>query len=250
MRKTDYIYIYDDSFISLLCLIKRLFLHNEIPSNIKTNDYYGNLFDKVIKLDIEEDENIIKNMNKNMGPKIFNTLYYVYLSANENKEMLIYYFLYYSLKYKDKIFYMHKISYIDEALKVSKYVSRENHKFKGFLRFKELNTGVLYGEIAPTNNILPILVRHFTTRLKNEFWVIKDTKRDILAIYDKKEVYLLDGRDTNLTIENYSKDEESIQDMWKSFYKTIGIENRRNERCRRNFMPKKYWKYIIEVNEE
>ncbi len=250
MRKTDYIYIYDGSFISLLCLIKKLFLQNEIPANIKPDDYCGNLFDKTITLDIKEDENVIKNINQNMGSRIFNTLYYLYLSANENKEMLIYYFLYYSLKYEDKIFDMYKIPYIAEALKTSKYVSRENHKLKGFLRFKELSTGALYAEFAPTNNVLLILVKHFAVRLKNEFWVIKDTGRDILAIYDKKEVYLVDGRDIKLTIGDYSEDEEKIQDMWKSFYKTIGIENRKNERCRCNFMPKKYWKYIIEVDEK
>ncbi|MDE5539720.1 MAG: TIGR03915 family putative DNA repair protein, partial [Bacilli bacterium] len=155
-----------------------------------------------------------------------------------------------SLIYKNKIFYMHKISWVNNALKISKYVSRENHKLKGFLRFKELKSGALYAEISPTNNILPILVKHFRARLKNEYWLIKDTKRNILAIYDKKEVYLVDGEYFNFIIDDYSEYEENIQDMWKSFYKTIGIESRKNDRCRRNFMPKKYWKYIIEMSEE
>lgn len=247
MKKTNNIYIYNDSFISLLCLIKNLFLNNEIPFNIRPSDYQGNLFDEVIRLEINDDENIINNITKNMGLRIFNTLYYLYLSDNKDKEIIIYYFLYYSIIYKNKIFDMHKISYINNALKISKYVSRENHKIKGFLRFKELNSGALYAEISPTNNILPILVKHFITRLKNEDWLIKDTKRNILAIYDKKDVYLVEAKDINLSLNDYSSDEEKIQDMWKSFYKTIGIEHRKSDRCRRNFMPKKYWKYIIEV---
>ena len=37
--------------------------------------------------------------------------------------------------------------------------------------------------------------------------------------------------------------------MWKTFYNTIGIEERKNNRCRMNFMPKKYWKYILEVGD-
>lgn len=250
MKKTNNIYIYNDSFISLLCLIKELFLNNEIPHNIKSSNYQGSLFNQIIKLDIKEDENIIYNISKNMGLKIFTILYYLYLSENEKKEMLIYYFLYYSIIYKNKIFYMRKISWINESLKIAKYVSKENHRIKGFLRFKELNSGALYAEIAPTNNILPILVKHFASRLKNEYWLIKDTKRDILAIYDKKEVYLTDAKDINIIFNEYSKEEDKIQDMWKSFYKTIGIEARKNEQCRRNFMPKKYWKYIIEVSEE
>ena len=38
--------------------------------------------------------------------------------------------------------------------------------------------------------------------------------------------------------------------MWKSFYDTIGIKERNNERCRMNFMPKKYWKYIVEMSDK
>ena len=37
---------------------------------------------------------------------------------------------------------------------------------------------------------------------------------------------------------------------WKDFYKTIGIKERKNDRCRMNFMPKKYWKYILEMSDE
>ncbi len=250
MKKTNNIYIYNDSFISLLCLIKKLFLIKEIPYDIKSTNYQRNLFDEIITLNINEDEDVINSINKNMGLKILNILYYIYLSENKNKELIIYYFIYYSLIYKNKIFYMHKISWINDALNIAKYVSRENHKIKGFLRFKELKSKALYAEISPTNNVLPILVKHFATRLKNEYWLIKDTKRNILAIYDKKEIYLVDAKDINLTLSDYSKNEKKTQDMWKSFYKTIGIESRKNERCRRNFMPKKYWKYIIEVSEE
>ena len=47
-----------------------------------------------------------------------------------------------------------------------------------------------------------------------------------------------------------SNDELDIQNLWKEFYKTIGIAKRKNDRCRMNFMPKKYWKYIIEVSDE
>ena len=43
--------------------------------------------------------------------------------------------------------------------------------------------------------------------------------------------------------------EKEIQELWKTFYKTVAIKERKNERCRMNFMPKKYWKYIIELED-
>ena len=53
-----------------------------------------------------------------------------------------------------------------------------------------------------------------------------------------------------MTIDKESSNEKEIEKLWKIFYKTIGIKERKNDRCRQNFMPKKYWKYITEVREE
>ena len=43
-----------------------------------------------------------------------------------------------------------------------------------------------------------------------------------------------------------SKDEK----LWKEFFNTIGIKERKNLKCQKNFMPKKYWKNIIEMEKE
>ena len=76
-------------------------------------------------------------------------------------------------------------------------------------------------------------------------WIIKDVNRKILSVYDKNEFYIVDESEFKLLNFTLSDNEESIQNMWKSFYNTIGIKERKNDRCRMNFMPKKYWKYIL-----
>ena len=104
----------------------------------------------------------------------------------------------------------------------------------------------MYAQINPTNNIIYILCNHFKKRLKDEYFIIKDVNRDLYAFYNKKNIYILDGINTkDLDIKSYE-----IEDLWKSFYNTIGIKERKNDRCRMNFMPKKYWKYILEVENE
>ena len=35
-------------------------------------------------------------------------------------------------------------------------------------------------------------------------------------------------------------------DMWKTFFETISIEERRNPRCQRNMLPLRYRKYMTE----
>ena len=61
-----------------------------------------------------------------------------------------------------------------------------------------------------------------------------------------KNIYILGG----INIKDLDIKTDEIEDLWKSFYNTIGIKERKNDRCRMNFMPKKYWKYILEVENE
>lgn len=243
------IYIYDGDFNSLICLINELLKNNIKPFNIKDKDYNAKLLDNLIYLKLEE-INIIDKYLKYLGESIFKTIYYVYLSNAENKELIIYYFLLNYLKYKEKIIYMRNLKCVSEALRISKYVSRENHRFKGFVRFKELKNKVLYAEIEPENNILVILSKHFKYRLKNEYWIIKDVKRKIISLYDKNNYYVVSENELKLLDIKYSDKEKSIEELWKTFYKTIGIKERKNEKCRMNFMPKKYWKNLIEMSDE
>lgn len=244
------IYIYNDSFVSLLNLISMLIENKIKPYNIKNTLYNPTLFDNVIKLEINEDNKIIDIIIKNTSLNIFNIIYKVFLSDNINKEVIIYYFYLNSLKYKDKIMYNYNLKCVVEAMRINKYVGRENHKFKGFTRFKELENNILYAEINPTNNILFLLSKHFKNRLRQEYWIIKDVNRNLYSIYNKKDFIIVSDKEFCMNNLNNSENELMFKELWISFYNTIGIESRKNDRCRMNFMPKKYWKYILEMSDE
>lgn len=246
----DQIYIYKNTFQNLLNLIDTLIEMDIRPFNIKNTLYAPTLLEQPIYLANKEKQNITKKYQKLVGNTILKISYYVFLSTEENKELIIYYFLLNSLKYKEKTIYRRNLKCVEKALKISRYVSKEAHRFKGFTRFTELKSHVLYATIHPENDILELLSNHFKERLKNQYWIIKDMNRDKLSIYDKNHFYIVNQSDFNLLDLSISENEEKIEKMWKSFYKTIGIKERQNERCRRNFMPKKFWKYMLEVRDE
>lgn len=246
--KENQVYLYDGTFIGLLNLINKLFEVNQKPLNIyKEEDYQPSLLEEAIKLELNDDFDQTKIKLSN---NILKTIYYVYLSNESNKELIIYYFLLNAQKYQKKIFTMRNLKCVTSTLKIAKHVSNELHKLKGFLRFKETKNHILYGEISPTNNILELLSKHFASRLKNEYWIIKDVERNLYSIYDKKKYYIVTGENLDIKEINMSTEEKEIENLWLSFFKTIGIEARRNKRCQMNFMPKKYWKYIIEMRDE
>lgn len=243
------IYIYNSNFINLLTLIMNLIKKEVKPNNIKDNTYEPNLLEERVILNLENNENILNYFQTKWGNYFLKTIYYVYLSNNENKELIIYYVCLNALKYNKKVLNMRNLKCVSEALRISKYVGNEAHKLKGFLRFKELKNNILYGEIEPTNNVIEILSMHFKRRLANENWIIHDKKRYIAMIYDKKDILLIDTKKIDI-FPKLSIEEEDYEDLWCTFYETIGIKERTNLKCRLNFMPKKYWKNIIEMREE
>jgi len=246
----DNIYIYEGDFISLLNVINYLLKNQIKPNNIKDMSYNATLFENNIYLSLESDDKFIESVINDLGLITLQIMYNVFLSIEENKELIIYYFFRNALKYKDNIIYHRNLKCVSESLRINNYVRHEAHKMKGFLRFKEYENNILYAEMEPTNDIILFLSCHFAKRLKNEYWIIKDKKRKIISMYDKKKFAILKEEDVKLSINNKSEEEENYEELWKTFYKTIGIKDRKNDRCRRNFMPKKYWKYLIEVEDE
>ncbi|CDF12045.1 putative uncharacterized protein [Mycoplasma sp. CAG:776] len=242
--KDNLIYLYDGTFLNLISLINHLLKFKIKPLNIcDENKYISSLLEEPVRLELEQ----VKISNMKISSNILKTIYYVFLSEEENKELIIYYFWLNSLKYQNKIFYMRNLKCVSSALKISKYVNNENHKLKGFLRFREINNHILYAEISPTNNVLELLSKHFAKRLKNEYWIIYDIGRNRYSIYDKKRYYIVSKDNINLDNIKLDKEEKDIENLWLTFFETIGIEERKNKRCQMNFMPKKYWKYMIEM---
>lgn len=232
------VFLYDGTFANLLSLIKYLIDNNIKPDNIYSKDYQSiSLFDELIDLKIN-------TKYIHLDKEILSIIYKVFLSVEVNKELIIYYFILNSFKYKD-IILRRNLKCVVRALNISKYVSRETHKFKGFTRFMDFNN-FLYAKINPTNNVLPLLLNYFSNRLKNEYFIIEDVNRNILGIYNKKRYYLVDGNNYRV---NIKKESDYITNLWQVFFKNISIKERTNLRNQMNLMPKKYWQYIIEMSD-
>lgn len=242
------IYLYDGSFSSLMSLIIVLINLKKEPVNIiSEKNYIPNLLDECINLKINNKKEKINYLINKTSKKILITCYYSYLSTSNNKEMLIYDFIKNACVYKDTIFYRRNINCVNEILKMRKRVSMESHHMKGFLRFKKMKNNFYYAKINPTNNVIYLITNHFKERLKNEYFVINDVNRGIFVFYDKNKITYLNKEDIVKLNLDLDKDEENIEDLWISFFKTVSIKERKNLKCQMNHMPKKYWDYIIEM---
>lgn len=250
MTNSPYIYLYDGTFPNLLALIEYLFETKRKPINIKSETtYQENLIDQTISIHLKNNKKFYQYLEKKISKEGLKIAYYVYLSVEPEKELIIYYFLLNGLKYGPKIIYLRNLNCVSKALKVSQFVSHETHRMKGFLRFKEINGTFLYAEIAPDNNVLALISKHFKERLKNENWLIKDTKRNLISVYHNQKNVIMKSENIKFVDFNIEEQELEFQKLWMTFFQTIAIKERKNLRCQMNFMPKKYWKYIIEMSD-
>ncbi len=244
----NYIYLYDGTFLNLILVIQYLLKRQIKPLNIvDENIYQPNLLDATIKLNFEKEEtNLYQNLSKNCQKII----YYNYLTDFKNKELVIYYFMLNALKYGPKVIYFQKLKCVNIALSYSHYVTHEAHKLKGFLRFRQLASNWYLGICNPKTDVIFILAKHFQKRLSNEKWIIYDEKRKKLILYDQKNLYFLTTEEILKKNLKFSEEELKMNNLWKTFFKTIGIESRENKKCQQSFMPKRYWENMIEMEDE
>ncbi|MFW6286708.1 MAG: TIGR03915 family putative DNA repair protein, partial [Candidatus Sumerlaeota bacterium] len=98
----------------------------------------------------------------------------------------------------------------------------------------------------PDHNVIMMLAWHFKQRLRAERWVIHDRKRDIGLAWDGKQLHeVLEFPETTEDI--LSHDEAFYQELWRTFTRSIAVESRKNPKLQRQFMPRRYWKYLTEM---
>jgi probable DNA metabolism protein len=125
-------------------------------------------------------------------------------------------------------------------------VAGEAHRFKGFVRFKELADKTLYARIAPDHNVLPLLTGHFRARLGEFNWVIHDARRGTAAFYFDKKLVLA-PLEAARALEFDGKEAE-VQALWKHFFKTVAIKERINPKLQRQNVPRKYRANLTEFD--
>ncbi len=242
------VFLHDLSFEGLLSAIYDAYYSKEKPDRIYCENFYKeNLLDEVIhiKTDKTKFEKVYNAVNNKISKESLNKIYLVFLSEYEESSNLIYNYLRMGFKLGKEV-ELHKNNDIVLNIdKISKKVSYEKHRFTGFVRFREIN-GVLYSSIEPDFNILPIIANHFKNRLTNEYFIIHDTKRNMAIVYNKEDYQLISlNKSQKEKILSMNNDEE-YETLWKQYFKSTNIEERKNPRLQNRMMPKRYRNNMVE----
>lgn len=137
---------------------------------------------------------------------------------------------------------------IHKAFALARAVSREVGHQKEFLRFQELDNGVLFSRIGPKGDVLAFLMPHFADRLPIENFLIYDEKRNLFGIHPAgRDWYLIRGEEVQEPLRlRYSEEELRYQELFRHFCNTITIRERKNDKLQKGMLPLRFREYMVE----
>ena len=133
---------------------------------------------------------------------------------------------------------------LDAAYKVWHEINR----LMGLLRFCPNEGGIYIASCEPDHFVLPALGPHFQERFGKTPWAIIDEKRSLClhcATGEQPELFSISGNN-GLSPHNTKGEWENL---WRNYHKTINNESRSNPGLQRQFMPRRYWKHLTELQE-
>lgn len=140
--------------------------------------------------------------------------------------------------------------YVELTFRLARNAGNEIHRMLEFLRFKELEQGILYAVIGPECNVVPFLMPHFADRLPLENFIIYDEKHNVYGVHPAKmEWYLvLDSDISDENLQKMSATEEQYQKLFTAFCNTIAIKERKNLGLQQQMLPLKFREYMVEFD--
>lgn len=132
------------------------------------------------------------------------------------------------------------------AFELSRGAGRELSHMLGFLRFQELENGVLYAEVGPKNNLLTFMTPHFADRFARENFIIHDTVRGIFSLHPAGRQWVLGSADKEDIRLEYSDKEQYYSELFRGFVQSIAIKERKNLALQRNMLPLRFREYMVE----
>lgn len=199
-------------------------------------------------VDVEESDRkavrLEKMIKNNLGDHVYRQLYFALLSEDAEKGTAVFRTLQASRKLKDSRKVMDHLGDPDVArvFFLSRTVSNEAHLYEGFVRFRELQNGVLFSEISPKAQILTCIGDHFAERFPLENWMIRDKTHHVSLMHRAGENWHLvwGGEPDRASTDRVSESQKEYERLWKRFFDSIAVSERNNPVCQRNHLPMRF----------
>lgn len=241
-------YVYDGTLEGFLSCIFEIYSRQEVPDEIVPVSGQQLRIEqdlRTVQTHEEHWQRVQKGIYRKLGNLTWEKVRSCYCASIPEKELLLYRYLAHGFAQGRSA--INDLSHEDVLPVEDLYreIGRETQRMVMFARFAKIPEGVYCATINPKHNVLPLIMSHFAARFNVQDFIIFDEVHELAGLSQRGQWYLADAHD--VTIPEADSDDLEYQRLWKKFYDAIAIPERRNEKVRRQFMPKRLWKNLPEL---
>ncbi len=210
------------------------------------------LFTQYHEVPVDENKaaRVVRTMIREFGQETYYTLCQALATQDADRGDAVYHTIVCGLKAGKRFQLMNYlgVSCVTKVFELSRYAQNEILHLKGFLRFQELENGVLFARIGPRNNIVTFLAPHFADRFPRENFVIYDEERKIFVIHPASRPWtVVTGEALNEDMMGRLSDQEKeYQELFCYFCEKIAIKERINLHLQRQMLPLRFQDFMVE----
>lgn len=203
-----------------------------------------------VQADKEKSAKVLRTIYRRFGEEAYTQLCQAMVSYDPAKADAVYHTIVTGISgsYRGRLMEHLSNRSVNKVFRLSRNTGIEIHHLLGFLRFKELQGGILLARYRPKNDVTALIMPHFADRLPREDFAIYDEGRSYYAVHPKgRQWYLVRGElPFSEEQEAYSQQEAQYQALYRHFCQTIAIQERKNTDLQRNMLPLRFRKYMTE----
>lgn len=197
---------------------------------------------------VEENEEkafqLERMVKRYLGYNAYWDIYHALLSEDDQKGDAVFRTLQEARRIQDSRRIMDHLGNPDVAkvFQLSRSVSNEAHLYQEFIRFRELDSGLLFSEISPKAQVLTCIAEHFSDRFPLENWMIYDKTHQVFLVHPERGQWrLVWGEELDQeAAARISKKEKEYETLWKGFFDAIAIAERKNPHLQKTHLPLRY----------
>lgn len=193
---------------------------------------------------------VMDAVNIHISSEAGSMVYSALLSNAEDRGDIVLRFMLSGFRFGSRVCDMLALPEVADLFELQRKVNNEAHYFREFLRFSQSEQRILFSQISPKSNVLPLIAPYFTDRLPSENYIIFADTYELAAIHPKNRGWYLAPMALPEFQQVLVKDdaEAGWEACFKSFHRTIAIEERNNPVCQRTHLPLWYRKHMTEFS--
>lgn len=237
-------YSFDGSFDGLLTVVFDTYRERAILTAVtQANGQEHFLPDREIPTNAQKAERIRAYLRRSMRSDFLRMVRMAFLSRRDDRHTAIVKTLHLACEQGRAV-----LASLDEdvlAFLACKHeVRMEAHRFMGLLRFRQMTDGSMLSIFRPRNNVLSLLMPHFSARFPKERLIIYDEGRHLAGLAQASQIEI---RRVEAVLPQDAPEEKLAQELWRLFFDTLAIQARKNPRLQRQNMPKYTWRNLTEM---